>query len=252
MRFVALGVALVSLGCVPAAHAATAITACNQVVHGGAAYLTSDLDCAWADYGVRFEGAGVLDLGGFTLKKAGVGVSCELSCNVRNGVLEDTHTGIASNSRAKVTNVEIRPNESGINIGVAGSTGAVLKNVTLTAREGVVADYGPVKLDHVTITNCLGGVRTQKSITAIDSTITAPAHYGLQGSGIRLIRSSATGAGTDANCNMFTGEFSFLLCGDLMSWKRPTVRLSTCDTSLVLSSNINLGDPENWHVCSTD
>jgi hypothetical protein len=49
-----------------------------------------------------------------------------------------------------------------------------------------------------------------------------------------------------------TGGFTFFLCGDVLAWKKPTVRESTCSKSVVLSSNMSLPEPADWNACTLD
>ena len=93
--------------------------------------------------------------------------------------------------------------------------------------------------------------RSEGPITALDTTITGVSRAALKATRVRLVRSSVTGAGGDPNCNTLNG-FNFFLCGDVLAFKKPTVRLSTCTTSLELSSHINLLNPEDWDACTTD
>lgn len=237
------------------ALADTEITTCGQELTGGKAFLSADLDCAGsgAYYGVHFDGSGVVDLRGFTIRNVNIAIACGGNCNVTNGAFVDTLTAV-SGSRVKLTNVAVSHTPSGgTNHAVVCEKGALLKNVTIDgAFEPVVGDKGTIKLDTVTITNGRNGVRTDEgSILALDTTITGVSRAGLYGTRVKLIRSSVTGSGTDPDCNTLQG-FTFFICGDVVAWKKPLARGGTCDTSIVLSSNMSLPDPADWNLCSQD
>lgn len=234
------------------AHADTEITACGQQIASGAAFLSADLDCTGSasPYGVRFYGTGVVDLRGFTIRNAGVAISCEGNCNVSNGSLIGNLTSVAG-LRVKLRNVTI----TGGNTAVSNLKGANLKNVTVAGVfEAVAGDRGTIRLDSVTIDGV--GRNAARSINgtivAVDTTITNVQRAGLMGTRVKLIRSSVAGSGTDPDCNTLTGGFTFFLCGDVIAWKKPTVRGSTCDTSVVTSGNLNLPNPADWNVCTLD
>ena len=256
MRYVdaACSVVLV-LFLVPSAFAATEITTCGQVVvTGSSAFLSTDLDCtgSTADSAIKFEGSGVLDLRGFTVRNATTAVTCEGNCNVRNGSLIDNLTNVAG-KRVKLKDVVIGRDQGGINHGVICTKGASLKNVTIDGAwdSAVIGNRGTIRLDTVSIAHGRHGVRTQGTIVAVDTTVTDIVRAGLKATRVKLVRSSVTGSGTDPDCNRLIG-LNFFLCADVVASKKPTFRGSSCDTSMVSSSNINLADPDNWGICAGD
>lgn len=249
----ALALGLLTLVPALSARADTEITTCGQEIQSGAAYLSADLDCTGSpvSYGIRFYGNGVVDLRGFTIRNASNAIVCDGNCYVRNGSMIDNLSNVGG-KRVKLANVTIGRDVRGSNYGVIGEKGANLKNVTIDiGGDGVVGNRGTIKLDTVTITTAENAVRTDGTIVAVRSTISGVSRAGLMGTRVKLIDSSVTGSGTDPDCNTVTG-FTFFLCGDVVSWDKPTVRKSTCDTSVVDSSNLMLPDPADWNVCTLD
>jgi len=231
------------------AFADTELTSCGQTVTTGRGFLSADLDCTGsaAKYGVKFDGPGTLDLNGFTLSHADNAIACDGTCIVRNGALASNVTNVAG-ARVKLTDVSI----TGGNFGVTAHKGAQLQNVTISgATEAVRCDRGTVKLDTVAIDHGSNAVTTAGTAVAIDTTISDQSRAGITATRVRLVRSSVTGSGSDPDCNTLDG-FDFFLCADVLAWKKPGVRASSCATSMVLSSNVNLDDPANWAVCSAD
>ena len=89
---------------------------------------------------MKFEGAGVLNLGGSTLSNADIAVACDRNCIVRNGALTRNPTNVAG-ARVKLTDVAINAVPGASNFGVLANKGAKLQNVTIShAPEAVRSD----------------------------------------------------------------------------------------------------------------
>lgn len=246
-RLALIALALLATAAAPAAEAATPVTSCVQHYKGNG-YLTADLDCTGEAVGVYIDGSGTLDLRGFSISNAVVGVICDGSCKVLNGTLNFNYNGAvhAIKGHAKVTNVVIN---AGGTDGVFAAKNVILQDVQINgAYYAFSADYGTAKLRNTQVTNGRRGGNAGKMIRLVDSSVADVQHFGLRANKIRLLRSAVTGSGTDPSCNQNIS----LLCGDLLSRKQPAVRESTCDTSLVLSNIISLPNPNDWDVCTAD
>jgi hypothetical protein len=213
------------------------ITTCGQVVAGGKAILTVDLDCSGPDHAIIIEGPTKLDLNGHSVK-AGPnrrGVLCLSECKIVGpGTISDSGIGIGMTS-GSVDSVTITNCGLGIEVEHSGTGHIKVRNSTieLNAAQGIISERY-AKVYSSTIANNGGNgveVRTQ-------------AGAGTCVGFVYLKDSSVSGNGGTAPCGVDVE------CADLASCKRPKVRDgSSCGTSLDLSA-----DPAtaSWGVCSQD
>jgi len=212
------------------------LTQCGQNLQGqNRAYLTADLDCQNADFGVAFPGSGTLELRGFTLKNtSGFGVSCQTTCKIVGpGSIRDSAT----------------PYSSGVSGGKVMLLGATVAD---HSTDGVDATRLVVLRDSVVQGNGRDGVKGMR-VKARNSSVIDNGRNGIflpntYPSGVapnpqlKLEDVVATGNGMSvAHC---AGED---VCADVNSPVPPMVRGAlTCDTSYNPTVNADLD------VCAQD
>jgi len=242
---IALALVLFTMVAARAAHAAVPITTCAQTLNNfdNKVVLANDLDCAANQAGILI-GGGIIDLGGFKITGATTAVLCTGGCNVSNGTLVNNIRGVVSNQgHARLINVTV----DGGDTAAIGPKGVVLKNVEFNnLSHGFLSTLGGAKLLNVHQNGGLTGGLAAKSIKAVDSIVTGPLHYGLRGDKVRLTRSSVTGSGSDPGCNLAPAFDT--LCGSILAWKTPVLKISSRDTSVVLG----VLPPTSWAVCTSD
>lgn len=196
------------------------------------AVLTTDLDCTGQQAGVILRTGSRLDLGGFTLSGAVIGVRCDGRCTV-------TGPGTISGSK----------------FGVNGVTSVTMRDVGLADfTESAVRAGGALSASSVTITGAALYGLAGLNVKADDSSVSS-SFGGVTARNARLRGITITGC-----TRGFTGTYVALLDGStidtvaagpaaraIRSWKRPRIVDSTC---LGRSEGIRTEEP--WGVCSMD
>ncbi len=255
-----LALAQVSFGSIATTAAAAAVPVeCGGTV-AGAGILTGDLDCTTPVSQPITIAKGRLDLRGFTLQG---GIVCEGSCKISNGTVTGAITGVKSIGLRDVvkygdlsTNGHIRVKNSSVSLGVRCLSAYFGK---ITVQDSVIAD-------------CHTAVEaTQNGAKITGTSITNSRHVGVLGTKVSLKGSTVTGSGFGVECGHSPldricsgGPDDGLacgpgvdcnggscvrgaICGDIVAFKRPVLRASTCGTSVNAS-----GAPFGWGVCSLD
>lgn len=258
-RFVVacLAVALVVAG-PTAAFAAAVPVACGDTL-AGSGILTGDLDCTFPQEPITIR-HGRLDLQGFALIG---GLVCEGSCKVANGTLGGGITAAKSIGLRNVVKYGDLLAEGNI----------VVKDSTVSFGQRCLSSYsGKVTVVNSVVDWCEQAVGASQSHAKVTgSTITNARHQGVLGTRVILKNSSVAGSGFGVECghspldricdggadeglecgpgvdcvggNCLRGA----ICGDVLSFKRPAIRNSTCDTSVVANSA-----PLSWYECGAD
>jgi hypothetical protein len=218
------------------------ITACGDTVPRGAiGYLTGDLDCSGMNETmgvIVLPGAG-LELRGFTITGGDFGVACYDVRDTPYG--PGFYTGGSCHIDGGGGRI-VASYAHGI-----GGTNLRVANITIdgAGQEGVSAD-AKIRLDNVTITNCLIDGARGHGVTAVGSTITNSGENGMHAHVVRLIHTTVTGNGVGPDCG---GLVYPARCADLLTTIRPHLKSSTCDTSL---APIQQFPPATWGVCQDD
>jgi hypothetical protein len=244
---------------VPTASAAGVPVACGDTL-SGIGFLASDLDCTTPEYLPITIKHGRLDLQGFTLQG---GIVCEGPCKISNGTVAGSITGNKSvGLRDVVKHGELTTNG---NVHVRNSSVSF-------GQRCLFAYYGKITVQDSVIANCQKAVYANQNDAKInDSTITDARHIGVLGTRVRLKNSTVTGSGSGVECGESPldricngGPDAGLECGpgvdciggscvpgaicaDVVSFKPPVIRNSTCGTSAI-GSNAGL----SWEACSLD
>jgi hypothetical protein len=240
------------------ASAAAVPVGCGGTVVG-AGILTGDLDCTTPDQPITIA-KGRLDLQGFALQG---GIVCAGSCKISNGTIGGPISGVKSIGLRDVvkygdliTNGHVRVKNSAVSSGV----------------RCLSAYFGKITVEDSVIADCQTAVDANQNGAKITGTsITNSRHIGVLGTKVVLKSSTVTGSGFGVECG-----HSFLdricsggpdeglacgpgvdcdggscvrgaICGDVVAFKRPVLRDSTCGTSVNAS-----GAPFGWGVCSLD
>jgi hypothetical protein len=218
------------------------VTACGDVVpRGTIGYLTGDLDCTGVNgvASVYVQPGARLELRGFTLTGSILGVSC--------------YALRGDPPRLYTTGGSCRIDGGGGRIAAASAHGVAgnslfIRNLTIAGvgQEGVYAD-NKARLTAVTITNAGGHGVDARGAVLENTTITDSGEDGVAAKSIRLIDSTVTGSGTNlAECD---GTSFPDVCADLVSERRPRLKNSQCETSLVPERTF---PPQGWSVCQND
>jgi hypothetical protein len=178
----------------------------------------------------------VLELRGFTITGGLFGVAC---FDVREGRFYSGGSCRVDGGGGHIVN-SVAHGIGGTRVNVA--------NVTIdgAGQEGVAADT-KIRLQNVTITDCLGHGAASRGVQAIDSTITGSGEDGIAASNATLSGSTVTGNGVGSECG---SPFQSRPCADLLTKVRPHVKRSTCDTSLGMPKSKR--DGIDWDVCTND
>jgi hypothetical protein len=159
-----------------------------------------------------------LELRGFTITGGNDGVACY---DVRER--PDLPPGLYTGGSCRVDGGGGRIVNS-VGHGIGG-TRVNVANVTIdgAGQEGVSADI-KIRLQNVTITNCLGQGAAARGVQAIDSTITGSGEDGIAASNATLSGSTVTGNGVGSECG---SPFQSRPCADLLTKVRPHLKRST-------------------------
>lgn len=224
---------LVATSALAAPPAPTPVTSCGQIVPARArAVLAADLDCTGQQAGVILSTGSRLDLGGFTLSGAVIGVRCDGRCTVTGpGTISDSEEGIQGLTSVTVRDVVLSGfTESAVRArGALAASGLTITGAALYGLAGL-----NVKADNCSISSSWGGVTARharlRGITITDCT------RGFTGTYVALLDGSTidtVAAGPAARA--------------IRSWKRPRIVDSSC---LGRSEAIRTDEP--WGVCSQD
>jgi hypothetical protein len=239
MRRTATAWLVVLLTSAAASAATVPVTTCGQVVIGRGE-LVGDLDCGLYGGTAAVTVRGRLDLNGFTITgNAGLNaVSCVVKCNVRGpGLITGANAGV-STEWPNGAKIRVR------DVTIDGNTGAAVDGSTVSVKDSVITNNGtanpPVSFPFT------GGVSGGR-VKILDSALTNNFNFGVRGSKVRLIRSTATGNGTNPGCLANIPNWG---CADVAGFEIPRVRASsTCGTSRRLAfAPFN----SSWGVCAND
>ncbi len=198
---------------VPAAVPPTEVNTCGQVFSGNG-FLSGDLDCSAFDTpgfaDVQIQG-GTLDLQGFTLTSAGLGVTCTKSCKVISNPPGGTITSdglgtvLAVSAGPPVGSVNLRISDVFLNDGRVSTTSGNIKLIDSTVTgitSGIVAAIRTASstarlLRSVVTGNAGTGIDSAKT-KVIDSEVSNNGEIGVFGStGVTIKRSTVSGNGFD-------------------------------------------------------
>jgi hypothetical protein len=227
-----LAVAIVATTTAPCvAEDSAPITACETTVHGRN-HLIGDLDCSAATGpAIILENGASLDLGGFTLTGATIGVRCLVGrCKITGpGTIrrvapgdQSTHHGIQSFRRARIRGVTLE--NWGRAVFGLGPTD-VRDSIVMNGSYGVVA--GPARVSDSMFFNV-----QQVAVYAYEGTKDG-IHYTFYPARVR-------------GCQ-FAGNSI-----DIAAFKRPSVGDSNCTTSYMLTvpaPSRPYGGGDEWDVC---
>lgn len=245
--------------------AQTAVSTCGQIVSGDA-YLTNDLDCAPSFAAAVIVDGGSLDLRGFTIRGAEVGVYCVhpiweenffiyKKCRVFGGTITDySVAGVAAkqldaadliltgghglaliahkNIRFANVAIDMLP-ESG-NVGLFTLKGTV-KGTDLTVQGGTLGVWGrKVDVDGMVASGSLGGAINSNSTRLRNATLT-DGGVGISGGNTATIESSSiTGHADEGVMARKIKLIGSTVTGnglDLRGEKAQVLAGSTCGTS---------------------
>lgn len=220
----------------PAAAAKSVdVTTCGQVVpRGTIGVLTADLDCSMTmDEAVRLSPGAKLRLSGFTLTADHIGVLC-----APVGVCR-----ILGPGTIRRTTLDTSPTPE--NYAVFSGRGVDLRDgVTLENWQLGVFSGGVTVLKDVAIKSCVNGAIGWPA-RAIDSTFTDNT-YALIGAGGTSPGGTFRFGGVIVKRSTFSGNLV-----DLASYRRPTVRDTSCSTSWHLTQPPTpFSGGDDWQVCS--
>jgi hypothetical protein len=231
-----------------------AVTACGQQVpRATIGYLTGDLACAGASFGVRLESGARLDLRGFTISGGIVTVGCEPcnasgcltrkgKCEVYGGTLAGSYGSAIQGNRVVAHDLEITDY-----VGYA-----IIAFNRIDVRNAVIsndADSNGIQANHLVTLEGSALSRTPvqaRRVKVASTSVTGGSHWGIAGSSLKLgPGSNVTGNGTNDACGVSTP------CFDLMARQRPKVDPgATCGIS---GSPPFPDEPSvSWGVCALD